>query len=201
MRKMKKAFIIVLSLFVLTSAIFAKKVKRVSADEVKDLSGYWNANDLKLASEALIDSCISAEEVEEAVARFEDEYGRRPAVRIGEIKNLSSERIKTSQLATELRTAIRKSGVLDFVATASENEALREERVSQNEEGSEVSEETKVSMSNVTGAAFILSGTVDTLIEKKGKRSNRNYKIYLSLTDLATNATIWDDVYNIYKEM
>ena len=95
--KSKSVFV---SLLFFSSLFFfscsSTSVKRYDANEsVKDLSGYWNDNDVNLVCTSLIDSCIKSKRV----ANFKASTGRTPVVIIGTIKNKSVERIDTSILS------------------------------------------------------------------------------------------------------
>ena len=72
------------SLFLFSCA--TTSVKRYAAeDSVKDLSGYWNSNDVDQVCTTLIDSCIKSRRI----TNFRATEGRAPVVIIGTIRNKS----------------------------------------------------------------------------------------------------------------
>jgi len=160
------------------------KVDRVDADTQTDLSGYWNDTDLRIVSESLINACLNSPRV----AQFEAKNGRLPVVIVGTIANGSDEHIDTTILAKKMETAILNSGVADFVASKNERSAVREER--QDQQGN-ASEATASTLANETGADFMLTGSVKTIVDKAGGKATRTYFVTAELTDIESNKKIW----------
>lgn len=168
-------------------------VKRYSADEnVKDLSGYWNDNDVNQVCTTLIDSCIKSKRV----AEFEKKNGRAPVVIIGTIKNKSVERIDTSILSKRFQNAIINDGTLEFVADANQREELRAEKYDQ----AENAYETAKSIGNELAADFMLQGSVTTIVDTVDREQVRTYQVDMQLIDLETNKIIWSDQNNDIKK-
>lgn len=168
-------------------------VKRYSADEnVKDLSGYWNDNDVNQVCTTLIDSCIKSKRVSE----FEKKNGRAPVVIIGTIKNKSIERIDTSILSKRFQNAIINDGTLEFVADANQREELRAEKYDQ----AENAYETAKSIGNELAADFMLQGSVTTIVDTVDREQVRTYQVDMQLIDLETNKIIWSDQNNDIKK-
>lgn len=168
-------------------------VKRYSADDsVKDLSGYWNDNDVNQVCTTLIDSCIKSKRV----AEFEKKYNRTPIVIIGTIRNKSVERIDTSILSKRFQNAIINDGTLEFVADANQREELRAEKYDQ----AENAYETAKSIGNETAADFMLQGSVTTIVDTAGREQVRTYQVDMQLIDLETNKIIWSDQNNDIKK-
>lgn len=168
-------------------------VKRYAADDsVKDLSGYWNDNDVNQVCTTLIDSCIKSKRV----AEFEKKYNRTPIVIIGTIKNKSVERIDTSILSKRFQNAIINDGTLEFVADANQREELRAEKYDQ----ADNAYETAKSIGNETAADFMLQGSVTTIVDTAGREQVRTYQVDMQLIDLETNKIIWSDQNNDIKK-
>lgn len=192
--KSKSVFV---SLLFFSSLFFfscsSTSVKRYDANEsVKDLSGYWNDNDVNLVCTSLIDSCIKSKRV----ANFKASAGRTPVVIIGTIKNKSVERIDTSILSKRFQNAIINDGTLEFVADASQREELRAEKYDQ----AENAYETAKSIGNETAADFMLQGSVTTIVDTAGRQQVRTYQVDMQLVDLETNKIIWSDQNNDIKK-
>ncbi len=192
--KSKSVFV---SLLFFSSLFFfscsSTSVKRYDANEsVKDLSGYWNDNDVNLVCTSLIDSCIKSKRV----ANFKASTGCTPVVIIGTIKNKSVERIDTSILSKRFQNAIINDGTLEFVADASQREELRAEKYDQ----AENAYETAKSIGNETAADFMLQGSVTTIVDTDGRQQVRTYQVDMQLVDLETNKIIWSDQNNDIKK-
>ena len=181
---MKKLFLGLCVLVLIFSACGTTKVNRVQAGTEADLSGYWNARDVRIVCESLIRDALSNPRVDEAIRA----HGSRPTVIVGRFRNESSEHIDTAIISSTMETAIFNSGRLDFVAGSDTRDDIRAER---QEQQSWASEETVAALGKEIGADFMLTGTVRTIIDREGNRSVRAYFVRAELTNIETNARIW----------
>ena len=190
---MKKAFylsgMIFLAVLLMGACSSAPRVQRVSADTQIDLTGRWNDSDIRLVSNSLINDVLSSTRV----ALFIQEYaarngGRRPAVIVGAFRNDSSERIDTSLISRNMEGAIVNSGRLDFVAGGDTRQEIRTERQDQLGHASEA---TAAALGHETGAALLLTGSVNSVVERSGNTTVRAYFVNAELTDIETNTRIW----------
>lgn len=160
------------------------KVSRVDSDEVIDLDGYWNESDVRIVCDSLIEECISSPRI----AKFEGQQGRAPVVIIDSIRNQSSEHIDTSIVEKKFQTAIINSGVMEFVSSSTERQALREEKADQADHSTY---DTAKEMDQETGADFMLKGSVKTIVQSAGDKIVRTYYVYAELHDIKTNKIVW----------
>lgn len=160
------------------------KVSRVDSDEVIDLDGYWNESDVRIVCDSLIEECISSPRI----AKFEGQQGRAPVVIIDSIRNQSSEHIDTSIVEKKFQTAIINSGVMEFVSSSTERQALREEKANQADHSTY---DTAKEMDQETGADFMLKGSVKTIVQSAGDKTVRTYYVYAELHDIKTNKIVW----------
>ena len=160
------------------------KVSRVDSDEVIDLDGYWNESDVRIVCDSLIEECISSPRI----AKFEGQQGRAPVVIIDSIRNQSSEHIDTSIVEKKFQTAIINSGVMEFVSSSTERQALREEKADQADHSTY---DTAKEMDQETGADFMLKGSVKTIVQCAGDKTVRTYYVYAELHDIRTNKIVW----------
>jgi uncharacterized protein (TIGR02722 family) len=172
-----------LSLVVLSSGC-GTKVTRVDTDTVTDLSGEWNDTDSRLVSREMIDDVLSRP----WVSNFTRVNKRPPTVIVGEIRNLSHEHINTRTFISDLERELINSGEIDFVASASERTAVRDERVDQD---LHAREETRKAMGQETGADFMLQGTINTIIDAVDGEQARFYQVDLTLIDMLSNRKVW----------
>ena len=192
-----KLKVVLVNLLAVSSLFFfscaTTSVKRYAADEsVKDLSGYWNSNDVDQVCTTLIDSCIKSKRI----TNFKATEGRSPVVIIGTIKNKSVEHIDTSILSKRFQNVIINDGTLEFVADANQREELRAEKNDQ----AENAYGTAKSIGNETAADFMLQGTVTTIVDTVGRQQVRTYQVDMQLIDLETNRIIWSDQNNDIKK-
>lgn len=183
MKVRSAAYALAASLLVF-SGCASQSVSRVDSSEQIDLSGYWNDTDVKLVCETLINDCLASPRVEQAAAK----KGDLPVIIVGSFRNDSDEHIDTSIITKRMETAILNSGKADFVASRSERSEIRDERT---EQQSWANEDTAKALANETGADFILTGSVKTIVDKAGKTAVRTYFVYGELTDIESNRKIW----------
>ncbi|MDR3247542.1 MAG: penicillin-binding protein activator LpoB [Treponema sp.] len=183
---MKTGIIAALPLVLLLAGCASTSVKRVDADTVTDLSGYWNDTDIRIVCDSLIKSCLD----DPRVAQEAKKLGRNPVFLVGRFRNESDEHIDTSIIADTMRVAIRRSGRADFVAGGAGRDAVRGER--QDQQGN-ASEATASRLGNETGADFLLEGSVKVVPDRSGNTSTRTYFVTAELTNIETNIVLWDD--------
>jgi uncharacterized protein (TIGR02722 family) len=170
------------------------KVSRVDADTQTDLSGYWNDTDVRIVCDSLIKGCLDSPRVTQEIARL----GRLPVILIGRFKNDSDEHIDTTIISSVMESAIFNSGKADFVAGGDTRSELRAER--QEQQGN-ASEETAAALGNETGADFLLTGSVKTIVDKAGNTSTRTYFVSAELSNIETNARLWIDQNSAIKKV
>lgn len=183
MKKFAFLFAVVFTGLIMVSC-GSTKVSRVDSDEVIDLDGYWNESDVRIVCDSLIEECISSPRI----AKFEGQQGRAPVVIIDSIRNQSSEHIDTSIVEKKFQTAIINSGVMEFVSSSTERQALREEKADQADHSTY---DTAKEMDQETGADFMLKGSVKTIVQSAGDKTVRTYYVYAELNDIKTNKIVW----------
>lgn len=161
--------------------------------DVKDISGYWNENDIRLVCEELISTCASSPRV----AGFKAESGRAPVAIVGKISNKSSEHIDTAMVAKRFQTAIINSGVMEFVADSEQRLELRTEKAEQ----AENAYGTAKSIGNELAADFMLQGTVFSHVDAEGREAVRTYQVDAQLIDIESNKILWQGEKTISKHI
>jgi uncharacterized protein (TIGR02722 family) len=169
------------------------KVTRVDAGTQVDLSGLWNDTDVRIVCDSLIKACLESPRVAQEIER----RGGTPTVLVGNFRNDSDEHIDTSIISSTMEVVIFNSGKLDFVAGGSARSELRAER--QDQQGN-ASEATAAALGNETGADFMLTGSVKTIIDRAGGNATRTYFVSAELTNIETNARLWMDQNNEIKK-
>jgi len=159
-------------------------VKRLDAGEVTDLSGEWNDTDSRLVSEEMIRDVLGRPWID----RFIAEKGNRPAVIVGEVRNLSHEHINVATFINDIERELINSGGVDFVASKTERGEIRDERKDQE---LNASAQTAKAMGQEFGADFMLKGSINTILDSEGDEQVRFYQIDLNLISLADNRKVW----------
>ena len=161
-----------------------REITRVSSDKVVDVSGKWNDTDSRLVSEEMIQDVLSRR----WLSKFNRAKGKVPTVIVGTVRNLSHEHLNTRTFVTDLEKSLINSGEVDFVASASERNEIRGERMDQD---LNARESTRKAMGNEVGADFMLKGSINTIIDSGSGEQVRFYQIDLTLIDLESNRKVW----------
>lgn len=187
MSKIKVIVFFVLVL-ILAGCSSSPSVKRVAEEEQIDLSGYWNDTDVRIVCDNLVSDCLNSPVVSKRLTEYEVKNGSLPVVVVGQFKNTSDEHIDVSVISKRMEAALLNSGKVDFVASSSERDDLRQERI---EQQSWASEETAKALANEIGADFMLIGSVKTVVDQIDRKAVRNYFVYAEMIEIETGKKIW----------
>jgi len=172
------------ALILMLAAGCSTEVTRMDAGEVKDLSGAWNDTDSQQVSEEMIKDVLERPWLGE----FSRTKNREPAVIVGEVSNLSHEHINVNTFVADMERALINSNKVQFVASSTERQEVRDERMDQDLNASEA---TRKAMGQEKGADFMLKGTINTIIDVSGKTQVRFYQVDLTLISLVDNRKVW----------
>lgn len=161
------------------------QVKRVETSDTIDLSGRWNDTDSRLVSEEMIQDVLERPWLKRFMMKNENNL---PVVIVGSVRNRSHEHINTRTFVKDLERALINSGEVEFVASGSERQELRDERKDQ---ASHASEATAKEAGMEIGADFMLQGAINTIMDKEGGTSLKYYQVNLELIDIQTNRKVW----------
>ena len=162
----------------------ATSVERVDVNQQIDLSGAWNDTDSQLVSAEMMQDVLNRVWLDE----FTRSQKRQPAVIVGEVRNLSHEHINVNTFVADLERSLINSGRVQFVASSTERQEIRDERKDQDLHAREA---TCKAMGEEQGADFMLKGTINTIIDASGKTQLRYYQVDLTLISLADNRKVW----------
>ena len=184
---------VVLSAVALSAAVIfsscesSQRVTRVSEDSVTDIGGTWNDTDVRIVADQIVAGCLASPRIAEYPANH---GGKLPVIIVGSYRNKSDEHLDTEIITKKLEAALVNSGKVEFVASSSERDEVRNER---NDQQINSSEDTAKSLGNETGADFILQGSVKTIVDTDGKIMSRTYYVTTELINIETNKKIWMD--------
>ncbi len=170
----------------------APSVKRVETNLIKDVSGGWNDTDAQMVAAEMIDDCLNAGWYNKTLLKL----GKEPVVIVGTVTNNSMEHINTDVFVEEIQRALINSGKVDFVASKEERGEVRAERLEQDEFASE---ETRKAFGKEIGADFMLSGTLNSVVDQAGSNALVFYQVNMKLINLETNQIVWNGQKQIKK--
>ena len=184
---------IILALFIVPLVFAcAPSVKRVETNLVKDVGGGWNDTDAQMVAQEMITDCLQAGWYN----RFLMRKGKEPTVIVGTVTNNTMEHINTGVFIEEMQRALINSAKVDFVASSAERGEVRTERLEQDEFASE---ETRKAFGKEIGADFMLSGVLNSVVDKSGSKALVYYQVNLKLINLETNQIVWNGQKKIKK--
>lgn len=163
------------------------KVQNVDPATEGYISGRWNDSDARAVADELIPQCLESPWLYE----FRGQHGEtRPRLLVGDVANNTSEHINKDVFMNELQRVLINSGVVRFVADESIREDLMREVEWQKEmaKGGGVSGDVE---QGVSGADFVLLGTVSSVVDQADKNAIVFYQVDLWLTDLRTWEKVW----------
>ncbi|MFW6347120.1 MAG: penicillin-binding protein activator LpoB [Cyclonatronaceae bacterium] len=180
------AFILLLSLFMLSACGPSQSVSRVDAEEMPELSGRWNSRDARMVSATMISDVLARPWLE----RFRQEHDRNPVVIVGRVRNESMEHIDTEIFTKDLERELINSGDITFVASREEREEIRDERQDQQDYASF---ESVKNLAQELGADFMMLGNIDSIVDESIDRRTSSifYTVNLELIDVESNQKVW----------
>jgi uncharacterized protein (TIGR02722 family) len=167
-------------------------VKRIDVNETVDVSGHWNDTDSRLVAQEMIADCLSRP----WYAAAQTDLGKNPTVIVGTVRNLSSEHISADTFVENLQRELINSGKATFVASKTERGEVRDERADQDTHSSE---ETRKANGQEIGADFMLSGTINSIVDQEGGKAVVYFQTNLKLLNMKTHQIVWNGEKKIKK--
>jgi uncharacterized protein (TIGR02722 family) len=170
------------------------QVSRVAAGTATDLSGRWNDTDARLTSESLIQECFASA----WIVNFMEEQGRKPSIRVRSVVNKTDEHIDAQVFIKNIERALVNSGKARVLAQeGSELSAVDSEQ--ERAVSGKQSDDTAVSVGQETGADFVVSVRVGSILDQVDGRKTKFYKINFELISPTTGEKAWMGDYEIKK--
>ena len=184
LRKLRIVGYAALSLLIMGCASSSTtKVARVQSDSTMDLSGRWNDTDSRLVADEMIKDALN----QRWIYKWEQEK-RVPTVIVGRVTNRSHEHINVQTFMKDIERALLNSGRVDFVASRTERDQIRDEREDQQVNASL---DTRSDMGEEAGADLMMTGSINTIVDQEGKRSVIYYQVNMELIDMESNRKVW----------
>ncbi|MBI3846526.1 MAG: penicillin-binding protein activator LpoB [Planctomycetes bacterium] len=121
----------------------------------------------------------------------------RPILIYYGMANRTSEHFDTQQIYNLVSTVLTQSGKVQFVDIGQRSNIAEE--VGYQQSGN-VSPETARRLGQQTGAEFLLTGDVSSIIKNEGNRRLAYYQILMKLTNLKTSIIEWQDIRESARE-
>jgi len=185
MGKLYNLLSIILVTILLVSCAPKRKVQRIETDQTVDLSGRWNDSDSQAVSTEMIKQLLHDNWINNYNTQNPN---KRPILIVGLVKNKSHEHIDANTFVKDIEKAIIKDGSARLVQAGDKRDALRNERVEQQDYASP---ETAKNWGLELGADYMLQGTINSIVDVYKKEKIVYYQINLELSHLETNEIVW----------
>lgn len=182
MKRIFNSLLVASSIVVFSSC--AHKVTRVDPNEQIDLSGRWNNTDSRLVSEEMTSRIVNAN----WRLNHQQKEGKKPVVVVGTIYNKSHEHIEAETFTKEVEREFLKSELVGLVQGGKKREELRAEKADQQTNASQ-STMKKFGLEN--GADYILTGSINSIVDSQKRKKEVYYQVDLELTNIETNEVVW----------
>ena len=183
--KMKKVIVLsMIALMVFLGSCQRRTVSRIDPGQSVDLSGRWNDTDSRLVAEEMVRDVLNRP----WLGRFEGRTNRQPVVIVGEVRNRSHEHIDAETFVRNMEREFINSGMVRVVQGAEFRELMRQERADQQEFASA---ETMARWRREIGADYMLTGTINSIVDQFGRDRVVFYQVNLELSDMETNEKVW----------
>lgn len=158
-------------------------------DRVILLDDRYNESDMKIMADALVESLMKHAIITTPKVP--------PVFQVEKVVNSTSEHIDMNSLTDKIRTALIKSGKVQF-HDKGERETLSEEYDYQNKSGN-VNKATAKERGYQIGSDYILSGDFSSNVQELGAKKVVYYKLTLKATDIKTGIISWTDEKEVKK--
>ncbi len=173
-----------LAILMLASSCQRRTVTRVDTDRAIDLSGRWNDTDSRLVAEEMISDALNRPWLE----RFTQQHERVPVIIVADVRNRSHEHIDAETFIRNMEREFVNSGLVRLVQDAEFRELIREERADQHEFADP---ETVAQWRRETGADYMLTGTMNSIVDQYRRDRVIYYQVNLELSHMETNEKVW----------
>ena len=192
---------ILVTVLVLGTVVFVNgcgksvEVARVDSGKEIALTDKWNDEDSRLVAEEMINDMLSYPWISQFNQRFP---GKEPLVTVQRVRNKSHEHIAVDTFVNDIKRAVIRSGKAGFIATLEERQDTRAELADQD---MNASADTRMEMGEEDGANFVLSGTINSIVDQLDNQRVTYYQVDLKLINLQTAREVWNGSKKIKKFM
>jgi hypothetical protein len=181
---MKSSLLFALCAVLLAGCAPSTRVTRIESTTPTDLSGRWNDTDSRLVAEEMIRDVMQRPWLNNHVAKT----NQKPAVIVGQIRNLSSEHINTETFIKDFERELINSGQVRVVASRGERQDIRDERFEQQHFASE---ESMKAWAKELGADYMLIGSIKTITDAVEGTQVVYYQTDLELVAIESTEKVW----------
>ncbi len=169
-------------------------IVRTDPNAVRDLSGNWNATDSQETATAMIADVLARPWLDS----FNKANNRQPVIKVGKVKNSTTEDIATGIFTDDIQRELLNSGKAIPVQSNGDVDEVRDERKDQ---AVNSAAETRKESFQETGADYLLKGEILVQHDQAGSEKQKFYSVNLWLVDIKTQRQVWIGNKKIAKDV
>lgn len=144
----------------------------------------WNDADSSGAAAELVKDILSRS----WLSRWNEEQKRVPRLLVGRVVNRAHCHINTDMLVADLERDLLNSGEVSFVASGEQRKQLLDEKLRQIQHSTL---ESQKALGRELGADFLLTGKINSEIQRAGSTGVTYYQTDLELLNIETGEKVW----------
>jgi len=145
-----------------------------------------------MVAHSLVEKILTGAWLSNHIRNVEDS----PYITVGRVVNATTEHLETDTFMDEIESALIASGEVYLIARMNERQGIRAERADQTLFSSG---ETAAEWGNETGAQYVITGTIRTIVDEYGDERVIYYQISLDITNTETNVKVWSGNHELKK--
>lgn len=166
---------------------FSRQVSYGDSKSVEVVTNEFGSTDLQMIAEKMVGSLL-----EDPI------FNSRPTLKLGTVKNKTSEYIDTKNIMSSIRTQVVKSHKAKIVSSNDENQAVTDELSQQNQTGLYKKKQV-AKIGNMAAAKYLLAGELTSIVKQNSNTKDVFYKFTLNLYNVEENAIEWSEEKEIRK--
>lgn len=164
------------------------------AYQAKENPGVWNDSDSRHVADEMIRDSLATGWTD----RYSLSLRKVPVVVIGNIHNLTHERINTNRFVYDLERSLVNYGHVNVIASLGLRSDQGEQQTGTDRKAAEAARDE---MGREAGADYKLTGSINSRVDASHSVLVRYYQVDLTLLSLADNRIIWTGEKKIRKEI
>jgi uncharacterized protein (TIGR02722 family) len=148
---------------------FSRQVSYGDSKAVEVVTNEFGSTDLQMIAEKMVTSLL-----EDPI------FNSRPTLKLGNVKNKTSEYIDTKNIMSSIRTQVVKSHKAKIVSSNDENQAVTDELSQQNQTGLYKKKQV-AKIGNMAAAKYLLAGELTSIVKQNSSTKDVFYKFTLNL--------------------
>lgn len=176
--------ILLMSLVIWSCGPSGPTVRRGGLDEEAAAGDRWTDKDSRKVAADMVKDMLSRPWLD----RWSETSKRVPRLLVGRVVNRAHYHIKTDMFIKDMEKDLTNSGEVSFVASDDQKSQLQKEKLYQ---ADFASLESQKAIGRELGADFILTGKIESDMQRAGRKAVTYYQTELELLNIETGVKVW----------